>query len=183
MNLLLQLYKDNIATQEGDFGLHYILRTALYDNGMIALPLGTLDVEYMLMLLNLFVAEREEVNPIATADQTGDFPLHIACRQTKIPTDVVRFLVERDPRTVHQRDSQGNLPIHVLCASHPLLDTVQYLHSQHEASFTMTNPQGRSPFAVASVASASLDVLFFLIQANPVVALASFRCPAHAVIT
>ena len=182
MNLLLQLYKDNIATQEGDFGLHYILRTALYDNGRIVLPLGTLDVEHMSLLLTLFVAEREKVNPIATADQTGDFPLHIACRQTKIPIDVVRFLVEHDPTTVRQRDSQGNLPIHVLCASHPLLDAVQYLHSQYEASVTMTNQQGCSPFAVASLASASLDVLIFLMQANPGVALASFRCPAHAAI-
>ena len=178
--LLLHLYKDNIATQEGDFGLHYILRTALYDNGRIALSLGTLYVEHMLLLLTLFVADHEKVNPIATADQTGDFPLHIACRQTKIPIDVVRFLVEHDPTTVRQRDSQGNLPIHVLCASHPLLDAVQYLHSQYEASVTMTNQQGCSPFAVASLASASLDVLIFLMQANPGVALASFRCPAHA---
>ena len=170
VDLLLQGYRDKIVAQEGNFGLHWILRTAVYENGKIHLPVGTLQVEQIVMLLTLFALL------ISTEDGTGALPLHIAClRSSNTPIEVIQFLVDQDPTSVLHEDSLGDLPIHKLCASQPQLHTVQYLHGKHQASVTMTNHDGCVPFMVASLSLASLDVVWYLMVADPVAALASVR--------
>ena len=169
VDVLLQGYRDKILAQEGIFGLHWILRTAVNEHGKIHLPVGTLQVEQIVMLLTLFAP------PISTEDGTGALPLHIACRKSNTPIEVIQFLVDQDPTSVLHEDSLGDLPIHKLCASQPQLHTVQYLHGKHQASVRMTNHDGCVPFMVASLSLASLDVVWYLMVADPAAALASVR--------
>ena len=179
VELLLKHFKDKVAAEEGDLCLHYILRTVVNTKlRTVVLPVGTRSVKQMLALMlelvTLFVSV--QANPIATVDEKGALPLHVACQNSNTPIEVIQFLVEQDPGTVRRRDNQGNLPIHSLCASQPpRLKTIMYLHSKHEGSVMLTNHQGRSPFMMAALASASLNVLWYLIQANPAAAVAMFR--------
>ena len=124
----------------------------------------------MLTILTLLVSV--DPNLVSKVDGTGALPLHIVCHNRDAPIDVIQFLVEQDPATLRREDKQGNLPIHSLCASQPLLDTVKYLHSKHEPFITALNNHGHSPFMVASLESASIDVLWYLMVFNPDVALA-----------
>jgi ankyrin repeat protein len=166
LDLLLQRYKDFIAAQEGHLGLDWILRTSLYEKDTIVLSVGTLQMRHMLALLTLFVSE--QTNAITTRNSAGSLPLHVACQNPKTPVAVIQFLVEQDPTTAHHTDHQGNLPIHTLCASQPPLDTVKYLQRvSHDASFTMLNSQGGTPLMEAAWTSASVDVLLYLMKANP----------------
>lgn len=171
--LLLQGYMDKVASQQGNCGLHWILRTASYENGEIVLPAGTLGMGPMLLLLILFVSVNSNI--ISTSDGEGALPLHIACQNSKIPIQIIRYLVEQDPSNVHRVDKQGNLPIHTLCASRSPLYTVKYLHRSHGSSIAVANRMGRSPFMVAALTSASLNVLWYLMTANTDIALASLR--------
>ena len=143
----------------------------VYENGTMVLPVGTLRVEHMLTLLTLLVSTHSQL--LSAVDETGALALHISCQNPKIPIQVIQFLVDQNPTSVHQKDNQGNLPMHTLCASHPQWDTVKYMHSKHPESVTATNRQGHSPFDVASLASASMDILWFLMDANPSCAIAN----------
>ena len=171
-NLLMQRYKDKVAAQEGVFCLHYILRTPLYVDPIVFLPIGNLNMDEMVDLLTLFVSEQS--NPISIEDATGQIPLHAACQNSKMHTQVIQFLVDRNPNSVRHADHQGNLPIHTLCASRPSLNTVKYLLSKDEESVMATNHLGRSPLMVAAMFSASLDVLWYLMRTNPVVVILNF---------
>ena len=144
-----------------------------YKPNKFVLPVGTLNKEHMLTLLTMVLSEQG--NPISVSDGTGSRPLHIACHDRDAEFDMFKLLVDRDPSSLQHRDNEGNLPIHKLCASNPTLDKVEYLHSKYEASVAMKNHQGCSPFMLASFSSASLDVLWYLMRANPDVAIARLR--------
>jgi ankyrin repeat protein len=181
VNSLLDGYKDEVAEKMGNLCLHWFLRmlcSALYENDTIVVPIGTLKVEHILSLVTMFVSEKS--NPIATVDEMGALPIHTACRNSKVPIEVIQFLVEQGPATVCHEDNQGNLPIHTLCASQPALDTVKFLLSKGEAGITMTNHENSTPFVVAALSSASVDVLWYLIKVNPALAVASLRCTSAA---
>ena len=97
-----------------------------------------LSEDRILELLNVFLVGHP--NLAATADGMGALPLHIACRTWNESTDVIQFLVDKNPDAVYQNDDEGNLP-----------------------------------FMVACLESASVDVLFFLMKYNPVLAVANFQ--------
>ena len=127
-DLLLQRYKNKIAAQQSLFSLHWIFKAVTYENGESLLPLGRLSAEHMLALLTLFVSDYPM--PISTLDDDGALPLHIACRDGETPIEVIQFLVNQDPATLHHLDNHGNLPIniHTLCESQPpLKDTLALL--------------------------------------------------------
>ena len=173
IQFLLQGYKNMIVAQEGDFCLHWLLRTVVWRPYEFVLPVGALTQENMATLLTMIVSEED--NAISVSDGTGSRPLHIACHDRDAEFDMFKWLVDRDPSSLQQRDNEGNLPIHTLCASNPTLYKVEYLHSKYEASISMTNHQGCSLFMLASLSTASLDVLWYLMRANPAVAVASLR--------
>ena len=179
INVLLHGYKDRVVSQKGDFSLHCLLRALACQGINIVLPIGTVPLEHMLALLTLFVSDQSHL--ICTLDRRGDRPLHIACRNRYTPLAVIHFLVEQDPTTLRWPDRHGNLPIHTLCASQPLLSTVQYLYSRHEAM--MTNHPCKSPGLVAASTRASLDVIWYLMRANPSAALACLRRPSGCATT
>ena len=164
INFLLKGYKDMVASHEGDVCLHWILRTAVYKSGKIVLPVATLKLEHMLALLAWFVSGQSNV--ISALDENRALPLHTACRNAKTPIQLIQFLVEQNPCAILHEDSHGNLPIHTICASHPPLYTVEFLTSSHKTSITALNREGCSPFMVACVASASLDVILWLLKVN-----------------
>ena len=170
---ILQGYKNIIVAQKGEFCLHWLLRTVAWECYDYVLPVGKLSTEHMSTLLTMFLSEQD--NAISVSDGTGSRPLHIACQDRDTEFDIFELLVDRDPSSLQHRDNEGNLPIHKLCASNPTLDKVEYLHSKYEASVAMKNHQGCSPFMLASFSSASLDVLWYLMKANPDVAVARLR--------
>ena len=170
---LLQVYKNMIVAQEGEFCLHWLLRTVVWSLYQFILPVGTLNKEHMSTLLTMIVSEQD--NPISVSDGTGSRPLHIACNDRDTESDMFTLLVDLDQSSLQHRDNDGNLPIHKLCASNPTLYKVEYLHSKYEASISMTNHQGCSLFMLASLSTTSLDVLWYLMRANPAVAVASLR--------
>ena len=168
---ILQGYKNMIVAQKGEFCLHWLLRTFVWRPYKFVLPVGTLRKEHMSTLLTIIVSEED--NAISVSDGTGSRPLHIACHDRDAEFDMFKWLVDRDPSSLQQRDNEGNLPIHTLCASNPTLYKIEYLHHKYEASISMTNHQGCSLFMLASLSTASLDVLWYLMRANPAVAVAS----------
>ena len=171
IHLLVEQNQRKMFRQEGGLCLHWILRAAIYRKGTVVLPIGTFSIPEMLEFLAVFVSKRPDL--ISTGDDTGALPLHIACQRPKTPIQLIEFLVEQDPSTVHQTDTTGNWPLHSLCASRPSLHKVKYLLDRDSKSGMALNNHAHSPFEVASLASASVEVLWYLMKVDPVVALAS----------
>ena len=172
---LLNQYTVNVVSREGGLCLHWILRAATYKKRKVTLPVGTLTIERMLefLLVLLTLSASVGLNLIFRCDDTGALPLHTACQYPKSPIQLIAFLVEQDPSTLCRTDHAGNLPIHMLCATRPALRKVKFLLGCDEKSISAWNNQGCSPFEVAALASASVEVLWFLMKVDPVVALAS----------
>ena len=137
------------------------------------MPVGTLAIEHMLAFLTLFESVQE--NLYFTIDDSGSLPLHIACQYPETPIQLIEFLVEQDPSTVRQTDHAGNLPIHILCSFQPSLHKVKFLLGFDAESISAMNNRGSTPLEAAALASASVEVLWYLMKANPAVALMSLR--------
>ena len=130
-----------------------------------------LRVDRVLAPLTLFFAVQPDL--LSTVNGAGALPIHTACQNRDTPCEVIQFLVEHDPTTLHRTDNQGNLPIHTLCAAPPTLISVKYVLGRHEAFISTLNSQGHAPFMVACLVSAPVDVLWYLMTSNPGIALAS----------
>jgi len=106
-------------------------------------------------------------------DNFGACPIHVACTASA-PLDVIQYLVERDgvAVTIRKRDNRGRLPLHLLLrkrrlVSAPKLETVQYLTNAYPQSLAARVPTGCLPIMLAARASASLDVIHYLLRQDP----------------
>ena len=87
-------------------------------------------------------AFREALTMRTTAG--GDLPLHAACRAAAEP--LMRFLAEQDPNTVQVANSDGALPLHLLCGSfRPTESAVTYLVDSFQGAAQATNNDGALP--------------------------------------
>jgi len=104
-------------------------------------------------------------------NNTGKLPIHVASGSGRANVENLRFLVnEGGIGTLSARDRDGALPLHCLLGAHtsrPELDAVEFLLTSFRGSASVATNEGHLPFVVASKASCSLDVLFFLLKAYP----------------
>lgn len=168
--MFLRTYKGQVMNREGALAVHAILRTAAHLNSAddqgprVKLPLGTLTARCFRDLLCSFDAELFQ-----SFDSYGSLPIHIAC-STGADIETLRLLVERGGvNTLHSGDQNGALPLHRLLGSkvEPALDTVKYMVNAHPEALTVSTNEGLLPFAVASIASCSADILLLLLNAYP----------------
>ena len=116
-NHLLQVYKEKLIETDASLCLHALLQEATTsDNGkQVVVPLGTLGVDQLLALLALLLSQ--DPNYIRAQDGNRALPLHVACGNSGMPKEVIRFLAEQDAVTLQVQDSTGSLPIHHACRS------------------------------------------------------------------
>lgn len=104
------------------------------------------------------------------ADHSGALAVHHACKASA-SLEVIRYLLETGGvETIRKRDNEGRLPLHLLFQeqkSNPatLLGKVQYLVEAYPRSVSTRAANGDLPITLAG-ASASLDVINFLLQQN-----------------
>ena len=76
-----------------------MLSTLACENGMIVLPVETLEVKHLLSLVTLFVVAKVQSDLNSRRDRSAFF--HRACRNSESPIEVIQFLVEQGPATVY----------------------------------------------------------------------------------
>jgi ankyrin repeat protein len=72
-------------------------------------------------------------------------PLHLMCRMSNPPTDLLSDLVEAAPEVVSWADSHGWLPLHHACAYGASPEIYQILTSAYPESKTIQDNQNRTP--------------------------------------
>jgi len=75
--------------------------------------------------------------------------------------------VKKDTNAVQTANNDGALPLHLLCATRPSVQTVQYLLGLFEGALAVTTHAGDLPLMVAGKLSSSESVLQVLLTAYP----------------
>jgi len=107
-----------------------------------------------------------ETNPssLRLTDEHNRVPLHVACRNKKMDSKIVRVLLDCWPECTRHRDVCGDLPIHNLCWDYPIqslskneksdetasLEILQLLVKMDPRSVMETNKNGRLPLHYAA---------------------------------
>ena len=83
-----------------------------------------------------------------------------------VPFSAVKELVNAHKDALMVADSHGRLPIH-LAVRHNNLEMIQYLVHSLPSTTRMLDHQGRSPLRYACEHNVKLDIVYFLMSANP----------------
>ncbi len=115
------------------------------------------------------VSEPWQENVFEQNDAYGSLLLHVACRKSA-SLDVVRYLVEQNPKSIKVRDSKVAvnvlLPLHYACDGKASLEVVQYLVEKYPASIKLKF-DGSLPLHYACGGEASFDVVRYLVEKHP----------------
>merc|ERR1712003_164704 len=76
-------------------------------------------------------------------------PIHLACNGPNSSLEIVSFLTEQWQESLEKCTLQGNVPLHVACASRAPLPVVRYLVQQYELAKTMPNRKRQTPLGCA----------------------------------
>lgn len=71
-------------------------------------------------------------------------PIHTASLN-KASAEILEFLLNRSPESVHRQDGEGNLPIHLACYSGAPFESIKILVNEWPDSLTMKNNEGLTP--------------------------------------
>jgi len=104
------------------------------------------------------------------SNNDGALPIHLAC-QSGASLQAIKHLVEDNggAGTLCARDSNGNLPLHVLCGStESTLETIEYLTKAHPAALWTGNSYGVLPLhSLCETPSPLLKAVECLIKPYP----------------
>ena len=179
VNLLVEIYGNQLAQDHGPFALHILLNAAEYafvDDAAdfhpplfpqrVILPLGKLPLQDFLALVCTL-----DSRLVLNRDENGQLPIHIACR-TNAPVEFLSLLVKIDPTvTLQTLDHTGALPIHYLCCGATATEygSVRYLVEQGGVgTLAARNHQGELPLHnLCASTNPSLRTVQYLIQSFP----------------
>jgi hypothetical protein len=151
--------------------------TAAAGGGWLAsVKLAFHDVIDTVIFLGLTLTEPLTIHlPCSAPD--GPLPLHVAAhRATSL--EIVQYLASEDPSALHQRDSNGCLPIHRAARRSTMMDhaptattakeIVMFLAEAHPRGLLEASECGWLPLHLATVAGVtSLDLVQYLVDAAP----------------
>jgi len=157
--------------------VHSILRDATYLSVeganvplQVTLPLGKLTTGQIQTLLQKF-----GVNWVLARDEQRALPLHTACR-FRAPAEILNFLLEQDPATIHLQDNHGSLPVHLACQSNAPVKEIRCL-VEAEAGGVGTaggfgtlcarDNRGALPLHALCESGASIDAVKYLLKMYP----------------
>ena len=172
---LIECYGNILIQEHGRLALHAILVSAEYlsadpysfhpplINLEIRVPLGYLTLQQFRTLLSSLDPER-----IRNRDESGKLPIHIACR-SKVPVEVLAWVVEHDAATLHMTDNTGALPLHCGCCGAVDDSNVRFLFEQGGVgTLAARNRQGALPLHVlCGSTKPSLRTVQYLMQSFP----------------
>jgi len=102
-----------------------------------------------------------------SANATGSIPIHAACG-AGASLETAKLLVECGGwDTLRTWDHDGNLPLHLLCKTKPLVDVIQYLVKEYPGSVSVLTNDGKWPAQLAAKYFASKDMISELLKALP----------------
>jgi hypothetical protein len=127
IQLLLQHFQQVIKKRMGAHALHWIFGEAIYEDDKVLLPVGKLTMSQFVTLLKMPVMTDPNITQSRIDD---DLPIHVACRQSQTPLEVIQCLVEAEPKTVLARNGNGSRPFAMAAASNTSLDVIFYLYKQ-----------------------------------------------------
>ena len=114
-----------------------------------------------------YLAERD-MTTLFNVDSGGALPVHAACSAAGVTVDKIKLLVEKGGVvTLQLRDINCATPLHVLCASNPSVDAVEYLAKVRPESVQEMTKDGDLPVIVAWKSSASEAVIYALLRKYP----------------
>ena len=78
-------------------------------------------------------------------DQTA---LHSLCKRDEIPVDVLKRLLDADPKAVHYKDRMGRLPIHHACLQKARFEVMECLLLMHPQSVNVHDHAAMTPYGI-----------------------------------
>ena len=100
----------------------------------------------------LEIAPREEENLLHKDEVIGFTPLHCACRHQPKNTELIQYLIDKNPKAVTMRDQFDRMPLHIACdvgISHKVIKTLIDADVQKKSIKTATKLNGRLPIHIA----------------------------------
>jgi len=157
---ILESYVDQAVARVGPSALHSILKEATYsytDNLLqVHLPVGGI-------LKGHFF--RHVIRPcpsfVGGLDEDGNTPLHTACA-LRAPFDILQMLVECYRPALEITNKRGEVPLHVLVASQPTVETVAFFMDAYFGAIYLSTLDGKWPCEVARDSGAPKAVIFEL---------------------
>jgi ankyrin repeat protein len=110
---------------------------------------------------------------IGDLDISGSVPplraaLHRKVLDTDDVSEILEYLVDRDPTLLRSRDQDGLLPLHIACRRGAAFTIVQSLVDLYKASVKSATYQGDLPlFLACQILEPSLDTIFLLLKLYP----------------
>jgi len=142
------------------------------DNGKMPLHVAASSTDVPFSVLKFLIDQDETVLQIASG--SGSLPIHYLVRQSYYRytsfVALLKLLVERGGvGTLAVRDSQGNLPLHVLCKNHRHPhEFVEYLIRSHPGSLAVRDDQGNLPLHIfCKKDNPSQKSVEYLIRSHP----------------
>lgn len=114
--------------------------------------------------LHLILRSPTLCHPLNGGPIYGFFQMKQLGKSIHIPT--VKKLIDAYPEAVAIADENGCLPLH-LAVRHNNADLLKYLVEANPESVTALDHLGRSPLRIACQQCCDLDVIYFLVGANP----------------
>jgi len=129
--------------------------------------------EFLLQHYRETIYESEGRRSLLTILKQGDFlfgqgvALQIGRRVSMDQLlSMLRYFVEHDPDCIHERDHNGDLPLHVACRKPGLFQAMQYLVEQDPGALHILNNHGALPIHLACGSGASLRAIKYLVEEN-----------------
>lgn len=101
-------------------------------------------------------------------DKNKQTPLHLACQQSTLDSDVVIFLTERCAKAAEMTDSDGRTPLHLACLhDEPNLNIIEDLTEVNAAAGVVKALDGSWPLWSATRHNVDIAIIKDLIVSNP----------------
>ena len=130
-------------------------------------------VEYVLRHYQEKIFESEGSRSLLTILRQGDdysedgVVLPIGTVHTDQLLSLCRYVVEHDPDTIRERDSHGNLPLHIACRKGAPFEVIQGLLEHDSTTLHIANNDGALPIHLACGCDASLRAIKHLVEQDP----------------